>query len=211
MGAPVNAAACGATPLHRAAYSGGLESVGLLVEHGAGSCHLLRFMAVIQCYSVTDVTGLHISYLRSIDVWKRDAARYARGRMAHHKAAAQGHTEIVALLLRKEPRLEHEVDTDGKLAADLARAFSPSPASYVNQEHREAEGDPRPTSAETTPRQETEDTTGYGFDCPLCSIRVYSGKLSRCCKSLMCEDCAAGQGSATQCMLCDKEDTKDLS
>ncbi|EQC38580.1 hypothetical protein SDRG_04283 [Saprolegnia diclina VS20] len=84
-GASVDARACGATPLHRAAFRGSVASVRLLLAHGAD--------ANLPDTSFGDL------------------------RTALHKAASEGHDDIVALLLsaQADPTAR---DATGKLYAD---------------------------------------------------------------------------------------------
>ena len=109
--------------------------------------------------------------------------------MAHHKAAAEGHVDIVDFLQEKVPRLKAQVDSDGNTAEDIAQMRNPidiqalaSPSLVdVNEKAKQSS---------TVVAVGSNAGEGSGFDCPSCSERVYSGRIRKCCRMIECEGCA---------------------
>lgn len=162
------------------------DAVVVLVDHGAGESHCLY---------------LTRNYCPNADLFVRDKAGYARGRMAHHKAASQRNFRVLELLLQRNSRLSVERDYDGMTHSEILSRDRTSSDEQHSKWPRYIEKTETVTRLNQVPKK-----SAAAFSCPLCGQSSYSGSVQTCCKKLVCELCKSKR--TTTCCTDTKESSR---
>lgn len=189
-GCPPDASSCGATPLHRAAYTGSVESCKLLLEAGADPNAIdssFRDMGspLHKAYSIASVTVVELLLKNGANPLLTDSA----GRIPE-LLLKERYLHLFPNVIRAAKGVESSIDSVCNSKGDRSSSFRDGKAAGFSSE-TELEEIVAPKSIEQVDTSHTcskIEEEPIGLRCPRCSIeRINFSRLAD--GSLLCKDC----------------------
>jgi ankyrin repeat protein len=190
-GCPPDASSCGATPLHRAAYTGSVESCKLLLEAGADPNAIdssFRDMGspLHKAYSIASVEVVELLLKNGANPLLTDSA----GRIPE-LLLKERYLHLFPNVIRAAKVIESSIDSDCNSKEDRNYFFSDGKAAGSISEEAEREESITAKSIEQVDTSRTRskiEEAPIGLKCPRCLIECIN--FSRLADgSLLCKDC----------------------